>query len=399
MYNIAHMTQYNFDILPNRRNSDSLKWHLYDPDVLPMWVADMDFRSPEPVIQALRERAEHGIFGYPLGLQGNPKELPELCQAVIDRLDKLYHWAVKTDEIVLSPGVVIGFNLACHALANAQEGVLVQTPVYLPILTAAKNTGILRQEMELTHLPGGDYSIDWEAFEASITDQTRLFILCNPHNPVGRVFQKEELERMAEICLRHGVTIVSDEIHCDLIYAGYRHIPIASLDPEIAKNTITLMAPSKTFNIAGLDFSLAIIQNPELRKRYLEASKGLISGMNLMGIVAARAAYLHGQEWLDQLVKYLQANRDYLYQYVKQELPGIEMGLPEGTYLAWLDCRNAGISDNPFKFFLEKGRVAFNDGATFGSGGEGFIRLNFGCPHSMLTQTLERMKLALLLQH
>jgi len=197
---------------------------------------------------------------------------------------------------------------------------------------------------------------------------------------------------MAEVCLDKGVLICSDEIHCELVYQGYRHVPIASLDPEIAQNTITLMSPSKTFNLAGLQCSFAVIQNPELRQKYLAARKGLVPWVNLMGLVAAKAAYEQGQSWLDQVLVYLEANRDYLADFVRDELPGIAMAKPEATYLAWLDCRQTGMDGNPYRFFLEQGRIAFNDGATFGKGGEGFVRLNFGCPRSMLKECLMRMK-------
>jgi cystathionine beta-lyase len=386
---------YDFDTLPDRRSTESIKWHQYDEDVLPMWVADMDFVSPEPVVRALRERVEHGIFGYPQNVTHTKKGVAGPAQVIIDRLAEHYNWQVKPGDLVFLPGVVVGFNLACHTLAAPDGNVLIQVPVYPPILEAPGNAGMIRQEMELTHNPDGSYTVDWEAFEAAITDRTRLFILCNPHNPVGRVFRQDELARMAEICLRRGVVICSDEIHCDLLFSGHKHIPIASLSPEIAHNTITLLAPSKTFNIAGLECSVAIIQNPALRRRYRHSTKGLVSGVNIMGWVAAEAAYRYGQEWLDQLLAYLEANRETLYDYVRSELPGVKMARPEGTYLAWLDCRKAGIDGNPYEFFLYEAHVALNDGKTFGRGGEGFVRLNFGCPRGMLVEALERMRKAL----
>jgi cystathionine beta-lyase len=244
-------------------------------------------------------------------------------------------------------------------------------------------------------MPDGSYQIDWDAFEAALIPQTRLFILCNPHNPMGRVFRRDELAHMVEICLRREITICADEIHADLLYTGQTHIPIASLDPEMARNTITLMSPSKTFNIAGLDCSFAIIQNPELRKRYRHAARGLVSGVNILGWTAAIAAYRDGQEWLTQALAYLESNRDFLYEYVQSKLPGIKMSKPESTYLAWLDCRETGIND-PYNFFLEKARVALNDGKTFGQGGKGFVRLNFACPRSTLEEALTRIKNSLL---
>jgi cysteine-S-conjugate beta-lyase len=387
--------KYNFDQVVDRRPTDSYKWNTYKRDALPMWVADMDFPSPEPVIQALRQRVDHGLFGYPMGLMNSPKDLPELRGTIVDRMASKYGWSIEPEDIVFIPGVVIAFNLACHTLANPEQAVLVQTPVYTPILNAAQETGILHQEMELTRQPDGSYIVDWDRFEASITPQTRLLILCNPHNPVGKVFQPDELRQLAEICLRHGVTICSDEIHGDLIFSGHQHTPIATLDTEIAQNTITLMAPSKTYNIAGLQCSFAIIPNRELRKRYLQSRKGLVPWVNGLGLLAAQVAYQQGQEWLDQLLQYLECNRDYLYDYVQKYMPGIEMGLPQATYMAWLDCRKSKLVDDPYQSCLDRGRVALNDGAKFGRGGEGFVRLNFGCPNALLVEGLERLRQAL----
>ena len=380
---------YDFDRRIDRHHSESVKWHYYHEDVLPMWVADMDFMSPEPVIRALRERVEHGVFGYGM-------DPPELGEVIVDRLQRLYGWQVSPKALVFLPGVVTGFNLICHAVPSPGDGVLIQTPVYYPILHAPAGAGLTNDEMELTRRSDGRYEIDFDVFEKTITDRTRLFILCNPHNPVGRVFRREELERMAEICLRHNVVICSDEIHCDLVFQGNRHVPIASLAPEIADQTITLMAPSKTFNIPGLKCSVAIVQNPKLRKKLKRTHPGLVHGANIMGYTAALAAYRDGQPWLDEVLRYLEANLDFLLQYVEAHLPGISMSKPEGTYLAWLGCHEAGIPGNPHKFFLKQARVAVSDGAIFGRGGEGFVRLNFGCPRSMLTEALDKMKEALL---
>jgi cystathionine beta-lyase len=349
----------------------------------------MDFASPEPVIRALRERVEHGVFGY-------GTEPPEFRPLIAERLQRLYSWEVSPDAIVFLPGIVSGFNLACHATASPGDGMLVQTPIYYPILRLPENAGVTLNDMELTQRPSGQYEIDFAAFEAAITDRTRIFILCNPHNPVGRVFRRDELERMVEICLRHNIVVCSDEIYCDQVFRGYQHFPIASLDPEIANRTITLMAPSKTFNLPGLRCGLAIIQNEELRQKYEAVRADIVPKPNVMGYTAALAAYRDGQPWLDQVMRYLEANRDFLFQYVNTHLPGINMGKPEATYLAWLDCRQAGIPGNPHEFFLEKAKVALNDGPPFGRGGEGFVRLNFGCPRSTLEEALERMKNALL---
>ncbi len=383
-----HDLELEFGRLIDRRSSDSVKWRLYDKDVLPMWVADMDFTSPEPVIRALRDRVDHGIFGY-------GREPSELRPVIVDRLQRLYGWEVAPEALVFVPGVVTGFNQAAHAVTSPGDGVLVQTPVYFPMLYTPGNVGCTLDEMELTRLPDGSYEIDYDAFEAAITDKTRIFLLCSPHNPVGRVFRRYELEQMAEICLRRDVVICSDEIHCDLVFPGHPHLPIASLDPEIADRTITLIAPSKTYNIAGLHFSVAIIQNPELREKYQAAGAGLVGRPGILSAVAALAAYRDGQPWLDAVLRYLEANADYLSEYVNSQLPGVTMWRPEGTYLGWLDCREAGIDGSPHQFFLEQAGVALNEGASFGRGGEGFVRLNFGCTRSTLYEALERMRVAL----
>jgi cystathionine beta-lyase len=234
-----------------------------------------------------------------------------------------------------------------------------------------------------------------DEFEAAILQRTRLFLFCNTHNPVGRVYERDELARLAEICLHHDLVICSDEIHCDLVFSGHRHVPIASLAPEVAQHTITLMAPSKTYNIAGLHCSFAIIQNPDLRQAFSAAAAGVTHGANLLGYAAALAAYRHGQEWLGQVLAYMEANREFLRQYVTDHLPGIRTIVPEGTYLAWLDCRDALLGDQPGQFFLQQAHVALNEGTTFGPGGAGFVRLNFACTRSTLVSALDRMRDAL----
>ena len=380
--------KYDFDHYIERCNTNSQKWERFDEDVLPLWVADMDFVSPEPVVRALQERVAHGIFGYP-----DASAVPELYEAVQARLSTLYGWDVASEDILFLPGVVTGFNMACHAIGEAGDGVLVQPPVYSHFLSAPGSAGRACQCAEVT-LDGRRYEIDFDLFEGAIADRTRLFLFCNPHNPVGRVYTPGELGKLAEICLRHDVVICSDEIHCDLVFSGHRHTPIATLAPEIARRTITLMAPSKTFNIAGLKCSFAVVQNPGLKARFCASRKGLVSSVNLLGYTAALVAYREGHEWLEQVLVYLEANRDLLRQYVAVHLPGVRMVDLEGTYLAWLDCRDTPIADRPAVFFLEEARVALNEGETFGPGGAGFARLNFACPRSTLVQALERMSMA-----
>jgi len=379
--------RYDFDTLRDRRGSDSAKWKKYGDDVLPLWVADMDFVSAEPILQALHSRVDHAFFGYAMPLK-------ELCETIRSRLKALYGWEVRDEEIYHLPGLVTGLNFAVQAFTGPGEGVLVQPPVYHHFVKDPVHHGRALVDPPLVE-KGGTYEVDFEAFEKAITPQTKIFILCNPHNPVGRVFTRAELEKMAEICLRHRLILCSDEIHCDLVFPGFRHIPIASLSPEVAKWTITLMAPSKTYNLAGLRCGLALIQNPELARGWRKTTLGLNPGVNIMGQVAALAGYREGKEWLDQVIAYLTENRDFLYRAVPEKLPGVRMTRMEATYLAWLDCRNAGIQGNPFEFFLKEAKVALNDGSEFGRGGEGFVRLNFACPRKMLREAIDRMSGAL----
>jgi cystathionine beta-lyase len=413
------MTEYNFDRPVDRRPSESLKWKTYDPDILPMWVADMDFQVPPSIIEALKTRIDHGIFGYELPSQ-------DLRQTICDRLFRLYRWKVTPEQIVFSPGVVSSFNLACRAVANAGESILSHIPVYPPILKAPTNQKMRLVTAELAHYCEGQllhYEIDFEAMQSAVCSDTRLFILCHPQNPTGIEFSAADLTRLAEFCFRQNLWICSDEIHCDLLLDGTIHTPLASLSPEVASRTITLMAPSKTYNIPGLGCSFAIISNPEMRRRFKNAGEGILPWVNSLGLVATQAAFQFGDEWLEQLRKYLTINRNLLIESLAKDFPYFHCTSPQATYLAWIDCRQApfmlspkleskargepgpyrlgrgetdpGHEDNPHEFFLKRARVAFNDGAPFGNCGEGFIRLNFGCPRSRLEEALCRMKRAL----
>jgi len=382
---------YNFDEVVERRGSDSGKWHYYGEDVLPMWVADMDFRSPEPIRKAIHERVDHGVFGYGL-------DSPKLKTVIIERMARLYNWAVQPEEIIFLPGLVSGLNVVSRAIGERGDGVLVSTPVYPPFLSSPINQERVLHSAPLHAETKGQqvhYTLDFAAFSAAIQPNTRLFMLCNPHNPVGMAYGRADLARMAEICQQHDLVICSDEIHADLLLGGTQHTPIATLDPEIANRTITLLAPSKTYNVPGLGCSLAIVKNAQLRHKIQKASAGIVPHVNLLGYVAAIAAYSECGDWLTELCAYLTANRDFLVRFVSEQLPTLRTTVPEATYLAWLDCRAAGIEGNCQKFFLEKARVGLNDGAGFGPGGEGFVRLNFGCTRATLAQGLEQMKQAL----
>jgi cystathionine beta-lyase len=381
------MTQ-DFDRIVERRGTDSNKWHKFGPDVLPLWVADMDFPSPEPVIEALRARVEHGVFGY------LREGWPELVEVFTAHCRKRYGWEVPPEAIILMPGVSPGNNVAARVLCSRGDGLVILTPIYPPILRIPGNLGLDARLAELARRADGRYEIDPAAFERVITPRTRAFLLCNPHNPVGRVYTRAELGRLAEICLRRRLAIIADEVHCDLVYSGHHHVPIASLSPEIADRTITLMSPSKTFNLAGLKASVAVVTNRTLREQFLAARADMVQIGNVLGYTAMVTAYRDGGPWHEALLRYLEANRDYLAEYVERHLPGVTLATPEGTYLAWLDCRATGLAD-PWTFLLERAKVALNDGKLFGAPGPGFVRLNFGTPRALLTEGLQRMRRAL----
>jgi cystathionine beta-lyase len=384
---------FDFDAVIERRGTDSNKWHKFGPDVLPLWVADMDFRSPAPVIEALHERVEHGFFGY------LREQIPELQELVAARCRERYGWSVPPEAVVLVPGATPGNNVAARALLQPGDGLLIQTPSYPPILRVPGNVGLKAELVDLASRADGRYEVDLDAFEQAAA-RSRAFLLCNPHNPVGRVLTRAELTGLAERCLRHDLWIIADEVHGDLVYRGHRHVPIAALGPEVAARTVTLMGPSKTFNLPGLKTGVAIIPDAGLRERFLAARVDMVQVANVLGYTAAVAAYRDGGPWLEALLAYLEANRDLLADYVTRHLPGVRFAPPEGTYLAWLDCRSAAIpGGDPFAFFLERARVALNDGTTFGRAGEGFVRLNFGCPRRLLETGLDRMRGALEARH
>lgn len=379
---------YDFNQIIERRRTDSAKWSWYEDGVLPLWVADMDFASPEPVVRALRHRVDHGVFGY-------AKESAALAEVLCERMERLYDWQITPEDIIFLPGLVCGLNVVSRAVGRPGSSVLVQPPVYPPFLDAPGHHDQTLAMAPLNQVVNGQtiaYEIDYDHFETAITPETRLFMLCNPHNPIGRGYSREELARLGEICLRHDLVICSDEIHSDLLLDGTRHVPTATVSPEVAQQCITLIAPSKTFNLPGLGCSAIIVENPELRQKLMKAKAGIVPHVNVLGYVAALAAYTESQAWLEGLLAYLTANRDFLVNYISENFPNIRTTVPQATYLAWLDCREAGIGPNPYEFFLKEARVALNDGSRFGPGGEGFARLNFGCPRPILEEALERMR-------
>ncbi len=380
--------KYNFDQVINRRESDSIKWNLYKKDVLPLWVADTDFLSPPSVISSLQERIEHGIFGYSK-MQDSTKRAIQLW------LFKRHNWSVNPADIILIPGVVQGFNVTAKAYTNPGDSLLVQTPAYHPFFHVAINSNTNLITSPLSRSSNGSYKVNGDYFHSFVTPETRIFMLCNPQNPTGRAFSKSELLSMAEVCLKHNIIICSDEIHNDLVFSETKHIPIASLSEDISTITITLLSASKTFNIAGLKSSAAVITNPVLRDRFVQTMSGFVGSVNLLGEIAMRVAFENGEDWLNKLLSYLEVNRNLLFDFVHSELPGVQMSKPESTYLGWLDFKETGLR-KPSEFFLEQARVALNDGSWFGDDYNLFARLNFGCPKERLVAGLERMKTALL---
>lgn len=385
---------YDFDRIIDRRSTNSLKWKKYGEGILPLWVADMDFAAPEPIRAALHGAVEHGIYGY---------EFPskELMHTVAVRMEKLYDWKIPPEAVIATPGVISGFVAAANAVCTAGEGILVQPPVYPPFLSVHEKAGLVRQEARLKYIAHNHrirYEIDWDDFEKALNANsvhTGMFLLCSPHNPTGRIFPRSDLARMAELCIKNGTIICSDEIHAELTLGDVHHLPIASLDPEIAAHTITLIAPSKTFNVAGLYCAFAVIPDPRLREMYKKTVERMALHVSSLGLIAAKVAFSgECDDWLESLRAYLLGNRDFLVEFIKSELPGIKTTVPEATYLGWLDCREMHLEPSPYNYFLEKAGVALNDGSEFGPDGAGFVRLNFGCPRKLLEEALEKIRSA-----
>jgi len=377
---------FDFDTVLDRRNTGSMKWDKYkDRDVLPLWVADMDFLSPPAVIAALRNRAENGVFGYTV-----PTE--EAKQAVIDYAQKRHGYKVKPEWIVWSHGLVPALSIACRAFANPGEGVLVCTPVYPPMLSCPVNMGRKLIPVALK-LENNQWNFDWPAMDKAITPDTKIFILCSPHNPVGRAWTRAELTQVGQFCAKHNLVLVSDEIHCDLVLDDdFTHAITASISPDIEARTVTQLATSKTFNLPGLACAFSIIADPKLRMAFQQAAQGLVTEINIFGYIGTIAALNHGEPWRLELIAYLRANRDFLYEFVQTKLPQLKMAPMNATYLAWIDARGLGV-DNAAKFFEEAG-VGLSPGSMFGEAGKGFVRLNFGCPRSTLEEALLRMEKA-----
>ena len=375
---------FDFDTVLERRGTASLKWEKYrERDIIPLWVADMDFRSPPAVIRALQQRIENGVFGYTI----TPDDLNETVMAM---LQTQYAWKVEPEWLVWLPGLVTGLNVACRAVGEDGDDVMTAVPIYPPFLSAPgfSRRNIIKVDM---HEDNNQWQFDFDRLEESITAATKLFLLCSPHNPVGRVFTAAELTTLADICQKYDIVICSDEIHCDLILDRQKsHIPTATLNPDVAARTITLMSPSKTFNLPGLSCALAVIPAKKLRHSFKKVMAGIVPRVNAVGYTAARVAFEDCAEWHAALLEYLRGNLAAVEQAIHQ-MPELSMAPVEATYLAWIDMRHSGVK-NPAAFFEDAG-VGLQDGIEFDA--PGFVRLNFGCPRSLLEKALDRMAMAM----
>lgn len=373
----------NFDLAIDRSHSDSCKWAYYsDVDVLPMWVADTDFRVAEEITEALQRRVSHGIFGY----ANIPNRLNEL---IVERMQKMYRWTIEPDWIVWMPGVVSSMHVACRSLCSKQQSVLTPSTVYPHFHSAPELNDRASQLMSMEQ-SNRRMIIDLKKLKGQVETRSKLLLFCNPQNPGGAIYTKDELTELSQLVISNDLVICSDEIHCDLLLEpGKTHIPIASLNSEIEKRSITLMAPSKTFNIAGLACSFAIIPDATMRRKFRKARVGIAPDVNLLGVTAAMAAYEHGENWNRQQLDYLRSNRDYLVTEINQ-IKGLKLDPIEATYLAWIDVSELCLDDP--KAFFEKAGVGLSAGRTFGD--NRFMRLNFGCTRSLLEKAIKRIQLA-----
>jgi cystathionine beta-lyase len=392
--------KYDFDRVHSRQNTDCAKWDAVkmifgSDDVIPMWVADMDFPAAQPVIEALKKRAEHPFYGYTQAGRG-------LLKAVVDRMQRKFNWKIKPEWIVFTPGVIPALNVALRALTHPGDEVILQEPVYYPFFSTVKGSGcqIVTNQLKFSR---GRYEMDFEDLENKFkpqpgmhgTNRIKAIIICNPQNPVGRLWGKEALFKLGNIIIKNDAIVISDEIHCELLYKGYKHTPFASLSKEFEQNSIVCMAPSKTFNLAGLSASSIIIPNKKLRDKFNQARAGMVHYPNLFGLAAMEAAYRYGDEWLEQLLDYLQGNLDFMLDYFANKIPKIKVIKPQGTYLVWLDCRALKLDDKDLRdLMVKKAKVGFDDGFMFGAGGSGFQRMNIACPRSILKDALQRIEKA-----
>lgn len=379
----------NFNEIINRSGTSCYKYDLREKffkteDVYPMWVADTDFRAPDFITEAMKKRLDHGIFGYTF-LDD------EYFNSIIGWVNRRHGWDIKKDWIKYSPGVVPSLFACVLAYTEPNDKIIVQTPVYFPFYSAVKETGrqLIKNPLVLSE---GRYKMDLEDLKSKIDKDTKMLILCSPHNPTGNVWQKDEIIELCNICIENDILILSDEIHADIVYEGFKHIPTAALSEEIAKRTITLMAPSKTFNIAGLNSSFIVSNNKELVEKFSKQIEGLHIGPNIFAIEATKAAYNFGDEWVDDLIKYYTENKAIVKSFLQNEFSNVKLIEPEGTYLLWLDFRKLGLKRSEInKILIEKAKLGLSDGFMFGPEGDGFQRMNIGCPSSKLKESLKSL--------
>jgi cystathionine beta-lyase len=384
---------WNFDEPAGREGTDCIKYDRREEtfgvkDIIPMWVADMDFNTPDFVVESLQKRLEHQIYGYSF-------RSSEYFQSMISWIKTRHNWTVEKEWISFSPGIVPALNFCTLAFTQAGDNIIVQPPVYFPFFSAAESHGRNLIYNRLTESEG-KWDMDYNSLIAGIDSKTKMIIISNPHNPVGRVWTPEELNNLADICLKNNILIISDEIHCDLVLPGFTHTPMASLSEKIAENTVTLIAPSKTFNLAGLSTSSVIIKNPVLRKSFNRIVDNLhVGNGNIFGNTASIAAYTNGHKWLDALLDYIDNNIEFVKDYCGKMIPEIIPVQPEATYMIWLDCRRFGMSGKDLQnFFVHKAGVGMNEGSTFGPGGEGFMRMNLGTTHQTVMKAMEQIERA-----
>lgn len=386
--------KFNFDKIIDRTNNFSAKWSEMNKNfgtnnLLPMWVADMDFLTAPCVMEALKDRLEQGIFGYTT----RPSSYNE---SIVNWLDNRFSWKINQEWLMFSPAVITSISLLIQNLTQKNDKIMIQEPVYSPFHSIVESNERSLVISPLVKLDDGSYVMDYEDIEAKIKD-VKVFILCNPHNPVGRVWTREELTRLGEICLKHNVLIISDEIHSDIILKNHKHTPFASISKEFRENTITCMAPTKTFNLAGLQSSFLVISNPYYYEVMDKAFSILdIKRNNAFSLVATEAAYNYGEDWLYELIKYIEDNVDFAIDYIKNHMPQLKVKKPEGTYLLWVDFSNLNVGKKDLKnALINKGRIALSDGSSFGIGGDGYYRINLACPRSMVLEGLKRIEFAI----
>lgn len=386
--------KFNFDKIIDRTNNFSAKWSEMNKNfgtnnLLPMWVADMDFLTAPCVMEALKDRLEQGIFGYTT----RPSSYNE---SIVNWLDNRFSWKINQEWLMFSPAVITSISLLIQNLTQKNDKIMIQEPVYSPFHSIVESNERNLVISPLVKLDDGSYVMDYEDIESKIKD-VKVFILCNPHNPVGRVWTREELTRLGEICLKHNVLVISDEIHSDIILKNHKHTPFASISKEFRENTITCMAPTKTFNLAGLQSSFLVISNPYYYEVMDKAFSILdIKRNNAFSLVATEAAYNYGEDWLYELIKYIEDNVDFAIDYIKNHMPQLKVKKPEGTYLLWVDFSNLNVDKKDLKnALINKGRIALSDGSSFGIGGAGYYRINLACPRSMVLEGLKRIEFAI----